>query len=193
MLDGAAAPPGPASVVPAWWPAGAVRSCAARSEAVRRWPLTCGYALLRTCSDPPRSRWQCGGQGYESPQLHPRKRPLTCENGSAALSLVLAQGPSCPHVPHLRRHRRCCCGSVADVWHRLLRAAGRRPRAQSLAHRGSDGGGPVGRGVLVDHRRPRGQAWLRAVVAAPAANRGVSDCLEQRTGAGAITSAPAAG
>ncbi len=58
-------------VVPAWWPAVAVQVYLARSIGVRKPRLTCTYALRRIHSDPSRSRWQCGGQGFESPQLHP--------------------------------------------------------------------------------------------------------------------------
>ncbi len=33
--------------------------------------LTCGNERRRTPPDPPQPPWQCGGQGFESPQLHP--------------------------------------------------------------------------------------------------------------------------
>jgi hypothetical protein len=53
------------------------------STAVYCMAISCGLEKTQVW-DFLESRWQCGGQGFEPPQLHNRiahkKRPLTCED-----------------------------------------------------------------------------------------------------------------
>ncbi len=83
-------------VVPAWWPVPSVQGNPGESGRYGLPPLTCTYALTRIPPDRTRSHWQCGGQGFESPQLHPRKWPLSRHfvfEVRASSALV----PSSPH------------------------------------------------------------------------------------------------
>jgi hypothetical protein len=58
-------------LVPPWWPKHCVhrRSWGFLPDMTRG--LTCRYVLRRTLRNPIQPPWQRGGQGFESPQLHP--------------------------------------------------------------------------------------------------------------------------
>ena len=43
--------------------------------------LSCGNACWRTFANPQQPSWQCGGQGFESPQLHSSSRPFSRREG----------------------------------------------------------------------------------------------------------------